>query len=328
MSLPLKIALIGSAPASIQGAPYADPSWQVWGCSPGAYGVVPKGRSQIWFELHRYEPGQPWFSPEYCQFLRNHPCVVVAERREEIPNGICLDYPRLVEKYSPYFFTSSLAWMMAHAIELCTATGNPGSCKIGLWGVDMAANEEYEGQRAGCHYFALEAAKLGIEVGVPPESDLFRPRFLYGIDEVNHFHIKMRARRFELESRLAQATQVFEQKKQEISFVTGALDDLNYCFQTWPDKRLWTAPPKLTVFGEPVLPQPVAAPALGPTVAVMDMDRALQPTALSTSPLDRLPEPLRQTLIGHEGNGAAAPKRKRQRPPKVAAARLGPGHLV
>ena len=28
----LKIALIGSAPSSIQQAPYHDPSWLVWGC--------------------------------------------------------------------------------------------------------------------------------------------------------------------------------------------------------------------------------------------------------------------------------------------------------
>ena len=51
----LKIALIGSAPSSIQQAPYHDPSWLVWGCSPGAYGVVPKGRSNVWWELHLYE---------------------------------------------------------------------------------------------------------------------------------------------------------------------------------------------------------------------------------------------------------------------------------
>ena len=240
----LKVALIGSAPASIRLAPYNDPTWQVWGCSPGAYGVVPRGRSNIWFEMHRYEPGQTWFSPEYCQFLRDHPCVVVAEPRLEIPNGIMLDYDGLVKKYSPYFFTSSVAWMMAHAIEL-------GASKIGLWGVDMAANEEYEAQRAGLHYFALIAAQKGIEVGVPPESDLFRPRFLYGVDEVKHFHVKMRARREELTQRLAMAEQAAQAKQIEASFIRGAIDDLNYCFQTWPDKGDHLAPPVVGGLGEP-----------------------------------------------------------------------------
>ena len=109
----LKIALIGSAPSSIQQAPYHDPSWLVWGCSPGAYGVVPKGRSNVWWELHLYEPGTPWFSPEYCEFLKQHPCVMVAEERPEIPNGKTLPVDDLLKKYGPYFFTSSIAWMMA-----------------------------------------------------------------------------------------------------------------------------------------------------------------------------------------------------------------------
>lgn len=298
MTEPLKFALIGSAPASIQGAPYGDQSWQVWGCSPGAYGVVPKGRSNMWWELHRYEPGQPWFSPEYRQFLRDHPCVVVAEQREEIPNGLVLDYQYLTRKYSPYFFTSSIAWMMAHAIELITANANPNECKIGLWGVDMAANEEYEAQRAGLHYFALIAAKHGIEVGVPPESDLFRPRFLYGIDEVNHFHIKMRARRHELEGRLQAAEMMVAQKQQECYFLKGAIDDLNYCFQTWPDKQSWLSP---------------QAPL---------------------APVDFGAKPFVPAVIANITEAPVLPKRGRkprangQSAPLIAESRLGPGHLV
>ena len=287
----IQVALIGSAPASIRQAPYHDPSWHVWGCSPGAYGVVPKGRSQIWFEMHKYEPGQAWFSPEYCNFLKDHPCVVVAEQRKEIPNGILLDYQYLVRKYSPYFFTSSIAWMMAHAIELNAA-------KIGLWGVDMAANEEYEAQRAGLHYFALIAAQRGIEVGVPAESDLFRPRFLYGIDEVTHFHVKMRARREELLSRKAAAEQIAAQKQHEVAFIQGALDDLNYCFQTWPDKQSWLEPPKIDV--------PIVGPQFAPAVIDIPVPQA-----------DEQPKRRRR-----KANGQADPV------PMIVEARLGPGRFV
>lgn len=280
-----QVALIGSAPASVRSAPYNDPSWEVWGCSPGAYGIVPRGRSQVWFEMHKYEPGQTWFSPEYCQFLRDHPCVVVAEPRKEIPNGIMLDYEYLVRKYSAYFFTSSIAWMMAHAIE-------QGYEKIGLWGVDMAANEEYEAQRSGLHYFALIAAQRGIEVGVPAESDLFRPRFLYGVDEVTHSHIKMRARREELTARLAAAEQVAMNKQQEAWFLKGALDDLNYCFHTWPNKDAHLGPP--VIDAKIVSDQPQIVPVIYEHV-----------------------EP---------------PKKKRGRPKsngtKYVTAQLGPGHLV
>lgn len=244
MSEELKFALIGSAPASVRAAPYSDPSWAIWGCSPGAYGIVPKGRSNMWWELHRYEPGAAWFSPEYCQFLRDHPCVVVAEPVKAIPNGQTLPVAQLVAKYSDWFFTSSVAWMMAMAIEAIEANGKGG--KIGLWGVDMAANEEYEAQRAGLHYFALIAAQKGIEVGVPPESDLFRPRFLYGIDELTHSHVKMRARRDELNARARDAEARAASAQQEAWFLKGAIDDLNYCFQTWPDKTMRLGPAVIT----------------------------------------------------------------------------------
>lgn len=249
MSEELKVALIGSAPSSIRQAPYSDPSWSVWGCSPGAYGVIPKGRSNVWWELHVYEPGQPWFSPEYCQFLRDHPKVMVAQKRAEIPNGEELPVQYLINKYSPYFFTSSIAWMMATAIEM-------GATKIGLWGIDMAATEEYEAQRAGLHYFALIAKQKGIEVGVPPTSDLFRPRFLYGIDEVKHSHLKLRTRREELQARLREEEVKFEQAKQGMQFLKGALDDLNYMHMTWADGSDWLSPPDLMADPRPENPEP------------------------------------------------------------------------
>ena len=312
MSEELKVALIGSAPASVRSAPYNDPSWHVWGCSPGAYGMVPRGRSQIWFELHKYEAGQTWFSPEYCNFLRDHPCVVVSEPRNEIPNGIVLDYAALVKKSSAYFFTSSIAWMMSHAIEL-------GYQKIGLWGVDMAANEEYEAQRAGLHYFALIAAQRGIEVGVPPESDLFRPRFLYGVDENTHGHIKMRARREELSSRLAQAEQQMESKRQESWFLRGALDDLNYCSNTWPNKDNHLGPPV------------IEAPILQPFHQVGDVPVPQTVTTVYESPvIDEVSSFVLPTKFLSKDRPGIKPKKhsKGNSKNKIAAASLGPGHLV
>lgn len=142
----MKIALIGSAPSSVRLAPYANKDWQIWGCSPGVYGVAP--RVDAWFELHRYEPGQPWFSPEYCQFMAKFAGpVFMAEVRPEIPNSQTLPIQEMIAKYGPYFFTSSLSYMFALAINLIeaereeqTKKGEPHShSAIGLWGVDMAA---------------------------------------------------------------------------------------------------------------------------------------------------------------------------------------------
>jgi hypothetical protein len=219
------VCLLGSAPASLRLAPFGNANWAMIGCSPGVYGVAP--RNEAWVELHRYEPGQPWFSPEYCQFLINYPGPVwMAEKRPEIKNSVELPLEMLIQKYSPYFFSSSLAYMMAMAIEAQFK-------KIALFGVDMAAATEYKDQRLGCQYFAIIARAHGIEVGVPPESDLFRPAPLYGVSETSHARIKFLARRRELESRLAECLQGQAQAKDTSLFLRGALEDLEWAEMDW-----------------------------------------------------------------------------------------------
>lgn len=249
----MKIGILGSAPSSLTLAPFGDPSWKMWGCSPGVYPVAP--RTEAWFELHRWEPGvlgkpgtqKPWFSPEYVAWMAQHPCVWMYQAVPEIPGSRALPVDDLVKKYGSYFFTSSIAFMIACAIEDILgerakvesgqhiSTGAPD--EIGLWGVDMAANEEYGYQRAGCQHFLLLAADLGISIVVPPESDLLRPMPLYGISESSHWMIKNTIRRRELEMRLAQTEGQLEQCKTGVAFLKGALDDLNYQMQTWCEDR-------------------------------------------------------------------------------------------
>ena len=243
----MKIALIGSAPSSIRLAPYSDPSWKIWGCSPGAYPVVP--RSDAWFELHRWEPpviGKaeqqvPWFSPEYVMWLSQHPCVWMLEKQPQIVNSRRLPAESLVAKYGAYFFTSSLAWMFALAIEEILNeresqkdmyAGSPPD-EIGLWGVDMTATEEYGYQRAGCQFFAQLAEELDIKVVVPPESDLLLPPPLYGVSENDPMMIKLTMRKRELLGRMESEKQQVEAHKHNVSFLQGAIDDLDYMMGTW-----------------------------------------------------------------------------------------------
>lgn len=242
----LWVALVGSAPASVRNAPYGDPRWQIYGCSPGVYGVAP--RVNEWFELHLWEPGQTWFSPEYVQWLQALPArgvklwtgaedpTATTYGASPVAGGQVLPWKEILAKYDPqqWFCTSSLFWMMARAIDA-------GATRIGLWGVDMAANEEYEMQRAGIHHMTYIARSKGIEVGIPPESDLFTPRFRYGIDEWTHSYRKLRARQSELQNRKLQATQQRMELERQEFYLAGALDDLNYCHQTWADKRPHTA---------------------------------------------------------------------------------------
>jgi hypothetical protein len=240
----LKIALVGSAPASARIAPYQDPDWKIWGCSPGLYGVAP--RVDEWFEMHLWEPGQTWFSPEYCQWLAALPergvKLWTGAPVEALPGSMVYPVDDVLAEFDPnrWFCSSSLFWMMARAIKV-------GATKIGFWGVDMAAGEEYEMQRAGIHFLTYIARARGIEVGIPMESDLFTPRFRYGVDEWTHSFRKLRARRAELQHRLAEAEAMSRQYTDAMHFLKGALDDSKYMGDTWADKGNFTGPSGLPV---------------------------------------------------------------------------------
>lgn len=251
----MKIAILGSAPASLPLAPIGQPDWQIWGCSPAVYPHA--GTPNAWFELHRWEPGtigkpstqKPWFSPEYVAWMGALGCRVWMQRPvPEIPNSAALPVAELTRKYGTYFFTSTIAWMMACAIEDIIerrANNAPQDAEgdwIGLWGVDMAATEEYGYQRAGCQHFVTLAEGLGIHVYVPPESDLLRPMPLYGIDEGSHWHIKLTARRREIAQRLATAEATLANARDQVMFLKGALDDMDYQMMTWGGDRIGAGP--------------------------------------------------------------------------------------
>lgn len=132
----MKIALMGSHPESARMAPFLDETaveytqgkvhrypapqhanarWDIWPCSPGAFGIVP--RATRWFELHRWEPGQLWFSPEYVQFLCDFKGpVYVGGPIPEIQNAVIYPLRRVEAEFSAFFLTSSLSFMAALAI--------------------------------------------------------------------------------------------------------------------------------------------------------------------------------------------------------------------
>jgi hypothetical protein len=248
------IAIIGSAPSSVRLAPFHDKTWAIWGCSPGAYGIIPYGRSDVWFEVHRYEPpiaGDPnnaqnkgWFSPEYVQFLKEHagpvylagPDPEVDNPIPDFKNGWRFPFEDYVAKYGGYFFTSSMAWMLAHAIELLAPRAAAGEkVRIGLWGVDMAALSEYNLQRPGCQHFLGLAKSLGIQIVLPPESDLLQPPTLYGVSEYHPRHTKWLARMNELKGRQQALTVNIQNMSVELQHINGCIDNMNYVFNTWVD---------------------------------------------------------------------------------------------
>jgi hypothetical protein len=218
---PLKVALIGTAPSSRMLAPFGDPSWKIWACSPGNMNVLP--RIDIWFELHgnMHWPECAAYGPQYVEWLKKQKFPIYMQNQQFVENALTFPMIKLVREYGQYFFTSSFAWMIAFAMS-------SGAKEIGLYGIDMASRNEYILQRQGFYYFLDIAAKRGITVTAPLESDIMQPPGLYGYSEVTNYGRKAHARQHELQTRIAQMTPERDGHTRNITYLEGALEDIDY----------------------------------------------------------------------------------------------------
>lgn len=164
----MKIAIVGSHSQTRLMAPFNDPDWTVWACSPANMnGVLP--RVDAWFEMHI--PAQSETRPEdYIAFLRTLPVVYMrdAEAAKTIPGAVAYPDAEMKQQFGPFFWSSSIAHLLAFAIA-------QEPTDIGLWGVHMASHEEYAYQRQGCQYFIQRARDRGIQITVPPQSHVLSP---------------------------------------------------------------------------------------------------------------------------------------------------------
>jgi hypothetical protein len=220
----LNIAILGSAPSSKMLAPFSDPAWEIWVCSD-ANGDVP--RVDVAFELHDVEEFER--RPElsfYMDWLKRQKKVYMIEKLDRYPTSAEYPKDKMVQKFGPYFFSSTISWMMALAIDQ-----RPDA--IALFGVDMTATDEYSTQRPGCQYFIQKCHDLGIKVIVPPHSDVAHPAPLYGYKEADRMFRKLRVRQEELQGQLNEELAKIKNSTTRRLHLEGALDDLNYTIQTW-----------------------------------------------------------------------------------------------
>ena len=223
---PLKVALIGTAPSSRMLAPFNDPTWQIWACSPGNMGQLP--RVDAWFEIHgnMLWPENKHYGEPYLNWLKQLAIPVYMQSKQWIPNATPLPMRELVKEFGPYFFTSSFAWMMAMAMKA-------GAKEIALYGIDMASRDEYILQRPGAYHFFNEGKKRGIKMSAPYESDIMQPPALYGFSEVTPFGRKILARTNEIKERLNGMRTQRDGLNHQITYLEGALEDLDYVASIW-----------------------------------------------------------------------------------------------
>lgn len=171
----MKIAILGSHPATRSLAPFSDGDWTIWACSPHNARNLP--RHDAWFELHDpvEDPTRP---PRYLAWVKSLPLVFMRDRAAiaDYPGAVAYPEPEMRARFGPFFFTSSIAYMLAKAIADLSALPVTRPKTIGIWGVMQATPTEYSYQRPGIQYFIQRARESGIEVVAPDVARLFEPQ--------------------------------------------------------------------------------------------------------------------------------------------------------
>lgn len=226
IAAPLKVALIGTAPSSRMLAPYNDPSWKIWGCSPGNMNALP--RVDLWFELHSnlLWPEHESYGKPYIEWLKQQRFPVYMQDQSLVPNATVFPKDELVAEFGDDFFTSSFAWMMALAMKM-------GAVEIALYGIDMASRDEYIRQRPGFFFFRYMARQRGIKISAPHESDIMQSPALYAYVDSTPFGRKILARRQEVLGRVNGMVQQRDQLNHSITYLQGAQEDLDYFESIW-----------------------------------------------------------------------------------------------
>jgi hypothetical protein len=230
----MKVAIVGTAPSSRLLAPYSDPEWQCWLFSPDN---VYMPHIDVWFDIHGdYAwPNAPKWEARYLAWMCAQKFPVYVQRTDLVPNGIPFPAKELIDEFGQYWFTSSVAWLMAFALK-------QGATELGIYGVDMTTKDEYLHQRPGVYYWMELATKRGVRVYVPPESDLLSPPPLYGYSETTPMGRKLRVRYQEMTSRLNELNAELKRLESEKHHLIGALDDNEYSQIVWTGDHRATTP--------------------------------------------------------------------------------------
>jgi len=187
------IAVLGSHPLLVDKAPFDDPNWEIWATSSHNLdyagkngdkdgirflngGRRPDGgmyRVDQFFEVHRpiLDSTRTY---SYTRALDIEDIPVIWLRDPEalplIPNGRMYPEAALRKRFGDFFFSSSIAYMLAMAI---VELEKRGWKKLGIWGVLQGSQSEFTEQRPGIQYFIQRALDLDIEVIAPSSSALF-----------------------------------------------------------------------------------------------------------------------------------------------------------
>ena len=158
----MQVAISGLAPSTHDQAPFEDPDWETWGFAQDEDGYPYLDRV---FEMHPLDFIRGVRRPGFEDRLREFDIpLYMKEAYSEIPNATAYPIEDVIAVIGDYF-NSSIAYMLGLAILEKVD-------RIGVWGVDMAGDDEFGYQRPNTEYLIGFARGRGIDIYIPEESAL------------------------------------------------------------------------------------------------------------------------------------------------------------
>lgn len=250
-----KIAICGFASSSRHLIPYDDKDWVI-GAMNQFYRHAP--RADYWFDIHSNWRESNVPGTDHPRALREigFP-VFMIERADDVPNSVRYPIERLIEKFGVDYFTSTVSYMIAWAIDVIdqavakrmssvrwTASAPTladaqaftrslyAEYTIGIFGIDLIVGDEYDFQKACAEFWLGVANARGIDIQIPSHSALLKQRWRYGYEtQPSNLLIELKdytARQAELSARISKVREAHERAVAELQTLDGALQEVNH----------------------------------------------------------------------------------------------------
>ncbi len=208
-----KVAVVGSNPATCELAPFDSPYWDIWVLNEAPTTWEPP-RIDAVFQIHKWESfartdnslkANHW---DWLQEPHDFP-IFMEEVLPQVPASVEYPLKEIIDFCGGRkFLTSSAAYALALAHYL-------GYDEVGVWGVHVASEWEYEFQREGIAYWLgrIDAtAKLSLVKGC---GLLSAPLYGYDGETMIDLHYLIRSREV--------LTRVAETEQEDMDRATGAV---------------------------------------------------------------------------------------------------------
>ena len=115
------------------------------------------------------------YSFEQFNLMTEHGIEIINTHRCKGLKSKLYPFKRIVKKFNTEYFSNTICYMLAYAIDQATVKSSNGSLqplqlrypfKIRFYGVDMLTYDEYEWEKGGLEYWMGKAESLGIEIDI------------------------------------------------------------------------------------------------------------------------------------------------------------------